>query len=63
MLQLGEFDLQLTLEAARTLREYVEDESRTVHDPPAQLLLEVAFLGGRQRMVDQDDIGCGRRDQ
>ena len=57
MLQLRELDLQLAFEAARALRENVENQPAAIQHAPAGQLLEVAFLAGRQRVVDEYDIG------
>ena len=58
VLQLREFDLQLAFVAARALREDVEDQPGAVDHAALEQLLEVAFLAGRQRMVDQDQVGA-----
>jgi hypothetical protein len=46
VLQLCELNLQLALEAARTLREDVENQSGTIKHATLELLLEIAFLAG-----------------
>ena len=60
VLELRQLDLQLALEAARALREDVEDQRAAVDDLAAERLLEVALLCGRERVVEDDDVG-GRR--
>ncbi len=62
MLELGELDLELALVAAGALGEDLEDEVGAVEDPHAlaalgQGLLEVADLGGGERMVEDDGAG------
>jgi hypothetical protein len=57
VLELGEFDLELAFVAARTLREDVEDQAGAVQHAPLDELLEVAFLRGRQRVIEQHQFG------
>ncbi len=62
VLQLREFDLQLAFERARALRKDVEDQAAAVEHAALQFLLEIAFLAGAQRAVDDDEIGGERFD-
>ena len=55
--QLRELDFELALEAAGALRENIENQAVTVEDPPAGQLLEIALLAGRERVVDENDVG------
>ena len=57
VLQLRELDFELALEAARALREDVEDEAVAIQHAPLDELLEIALLAGRERVVDQNDVG------
>src|SRR5262245_570054 len=59
VLQLGQLDLHLALEAPRPLREDVEDEGAPVDDLPVAGPLEVPLLGGRERIVEDDDVRRG----
>ena len=59
MLELRQFDLQLALEAACALREDIEDQAAAIEHAHAGQLLEIALLAGRERMIDQDDLGLG----
>ena len=56
VLQLRKLDFQLALEAARTLREDVEDERVAVEHPAANVRLEIALLARRERVIDEDDV-------
>src|SRR5262249_16668070 len=56
MLELRELHLQLTLEAARALREDVEDQRRSIEHATGELALEIAFLARRQWMIDEDQL-------
>ena len=60
MRELRQLDLQLALGAARAQREDVEDEARPVDDAARELLLEVALLHARQRVVEDHEVGLGR---
>ena len=60
VLELRELDLELALEAAGALREDVEDQAAAVEHAPAGQLLEIALLAGRQRVVDEDEVGAVR---
>src|SRR6266436_3956792 len=53
---LRELDFQLAFEAAGALREDVEDQSVAVEHPALGELLEVAFLAGGERVIDEDDV-------
>ena len=39
------------------LREDVQDQAGAVQYPALQQAFEVAFLGGRQRVIEQDELG------
>src|SRR6185437_3055004 len=54
--QLRELHFELALEAARTLREDVEDEAVAVEHPLTREGLEVALLAGRERVIHQDHV-------
>jgi hypothetical protein len=56
VLQLGQFDLQLALVALRALREDVEDQAGTVDHAHVEAPLQVTLLGGRQGVVEDDDL-------
>ena len=58
MLELRELDFQLALEAARALREDIEDQAVAIEHAPLGELLEIALLAGRERVIDQDHIGA-----
>ena len=60
MLELRQLDLELALEAARALREDIEDQPAAIEHAHAAQLLEVALLARRQRMIDQDQLGVLR---
>ena len=51
VLQPGQFHLQLTLVAARALREDVENQQGTVVDRRTQVALKVTLLGWAQRLI------------
>jgi hypothetical protein len=57
VLELGELDLQLAFARLRTLGEDLEDQAGAVHDPALHLLFHVPLLGGRQRVVEDDEGG------
>src|SRR6202042_3169674 len=57
VLQLGELHFELALEAAGALRENIENQAVTVEDAAAGEFFEVALLAGRERVVDENDIG------
>ena len=59
MLQLRELDFELALEAAGALREDVENQSVAIEHAALDELLEVALLAGRERVIDQNDVGVG----
>jgi hypothetical protein len=56
VLQLGQFHLQLALVALGALGENVEDQAGAVEHPHIQALFQVALLGRRQRVVEDDDF-------
>src|SRR6185437_556886 len=61
MLQLRELDLKLAFGALRALRKNIEDQADAVDDAALQRTLEVALLRARQRVVEDDEVGVGRR--
>src|SRR5207248_3825220 len=48
------------LEAARALREDVEDQAVAIEHPPLDELLEVALLARGKRVIDEDDLRVTR---
>src|ERR1043165_9748343 len=60
VLELRELDFELAFVTARALREDVEDQSRAVEHATLYQLLEIAFLGRRQRVIEQHDFGVVR---
>ncbi|MNV51133.1 hypothetical protein D3C71_1431720 [compost metagenome] len=60
MLQLRQLHLQLALMALCAQRKDIQDECDTVDHPQIEGALEVALLGGRQGLIEQDDIGQQR---
>ena len=61
MLQLRELDLELALVAARPKREDIEDQTDTVDHTQLEHTLEVALLGRRQGVIDEDELCAVRR--
>ncbi len=57
MFELGEFHLQLALVGPGALGEDIENEARAVEDAALEGFFEVAFLTGREVMVEDDQIG------
>jgi hypothetical protein len=57
MLVLSELDLKLAFERRRALREDVEDQPVAIEHANLQLLLEIAFLPGAQRLIHEDQLG------
>lgn len=60
ILQLRELDLQLAFVAAGALREDIEDQARAIDHAPVQRLLQIALLGGRECVVEDDDFDVVR---
>src|SRR6185437_4691245 len=61
--QLRQLDFQLALEAARPLREDVEDQAVAIEHPLTSQSLEVALLARGEGMIHEDHIrpgGLGR---
>ena len=58
VLQPGEFHLQLAFVALRPLGEDLEDQRRAVGNRHAQRALQIALLGRRQRLVEDDAFGA-----
>ena len=56
VLQLRQFHLQLALVGGGALGENVEDQAGAVQHPDLQALFQVALLGRRQRVVEDDDL-------
>ena len=56
VVELGEFDLQLSFPCAGAGREDVQDELGARHHPAAQAHLQVALLGGREVVVGDEQI-------
>src|SRR5581483_436865 len=61
MLQLRELDLQFAFVRARALGEDVEDQSRAIEHAALQELLEIALLARRQLVIEDRELGPGRR--
>ncbi len=57
MLQLRQLHFEFAFEAARALREDVENETVAIEHAAAGELFQVAFLARRQRVVDENDVG------
>ncbi len=57
VLELRELHFELAFEAARALREDVEDQAVAIEHAPLGELLEVALLTRRERVIDEDHIG------
>jgi hypothetical protein len=60
VLELREFHFELAFVTARALRKDVEDKSRAIEYAALDELLEIAFLRGRQRMIEQHEFGVVR---
>ena len=54
---MSQFHLKLALSRSRAPGEDVEDELRAIHDLAIEPLAELAQLGWRQLVVEDDDIG------
>ena len=59
VLQLRQFHLELAFEAARALRKDVENQAVAIEHAPADVLLEIALLARRERMIDENDVRYG----
>ena len=57
VLELRELHFELAFVAARALREDVEDQPRAIEHAALDELFEIAFLRGRQRMIEQHHVG------
>ncbi len=55
--QLGQFHLQFAFVGLGPLGEDIEDQRGAVEHPALAGFFDVAFLDGRQRLADQDEIG------
>ena len=62
MAELGQFNLQLTLEGLRALGKNIEDQAGTIEHPAFQLAFEVSLLGWRQGMIEQHHVDLPGRD-
>ena len=56
VLQLCQFNLQLTFVTARTLCENIQDQPGAVQYPAFQLSFQVSFLAGRQGVVENHQL-------
>ncbi len=63
MLQLRKLHLQLTFEAARTLRKDVEDEAGAIEHATLEQRLEIALLARRECVIEQHQVGAGRSNE
>ena len=52
MAKLRQFDLEFALEAAGSLREDVQNETRAIHDPTSQESFQIALLRRRQGVIE-----------
>ena len=60
--QLGQFDLQLAFPAPSAACKNIQDQLGPVDHPQVQLPLQVAQLGGRKIVVEDDHVGgCSPR--
>ena len=57
IVELRQFDLQLTFPGPRSPGKDVEDQLSAVNDPAGERRSEVAELSGRQVAVEDDDVG------
>ena len=62
VLELRQLHLQPRLARARAAGEDVEDQLRAIHHLAPERLLEVAHLGGREVVVEDDHVGIQRFD-
>src|SRR6476469_3682125 len=62
MLELSELNLQLAFVTARTLSEDIQDQTDAIDDAAGELLFEIALLGGRQLMIEDNQCGSFRGD-
>src|SRR5271155_4373372 len=58
--ELRELHLQLTLEAPGALRKDIQNQAVTVQYSTTSQFLQVAFLAGRQCLIDENQIGAMR---
>jgi len=59
--QLRQFHLQLTFPSARVRRKDVENQLGAIDHSRVYYFFDVALLGGGEVMIEQDQIGRGRR--
>ncbi|MNI71989.1 hypothetical protein D3C73_1279050 [compost metagenome] len=57
MLQLRQLNLQFAFVAFRTQGEDIQDQRNAVHHAQIESAFKVALLGGRQRLIKQNDVG------
>src|SRR5690606_29726076 len=60
VIELRELHLQLAFVGLRALREDVEDQAGPVQYTALEESLEVAFLAGRRRVIEDDNVGVFR---
>ena len=53
---LSEFDLETALVGMGVLGEDIEDQGDTIHDVALERLVEIALLGGREIVVEHDNV-------
>ena len=61
--ELCKLNLQLALEAARTLREYIEDEASAINHATLEFLLQVSLLARTERSRGDDELRLLLNDQ
>jgi hypothetical protein len=54
--QLREFNLQFALEASRTLRKNIQNQTVTIQYSTAGEFLEIALLARTQGLIDENDV-------
>ena len=63
MIELSQFNLQLTLVGTRTLGEDIQDQTGTINDPALQFALKIALLAGGQGVIEDDQLAFAGLDQ
>ena len=58
MIQLGQFHLQLALVGACALGEDIQDQAGAIQHPAFQPLFQIAFLTGRQAVIEDHQFGA-----
>jgi len=56
MAQLRQLHLQLAFETARPLGKDIQDQAGTIQNPALQQRLQIAFLAGRQGVIENDQF-------